>query len=87
MRHLAVVTCLAIAAAPLVVTPWEKGREFEDPGAVAIDAYDGEVAVTTRGVVNWRRSGSYDVTYKAVDSSGNEAVVVRRVRVTRRGVE
>ena len=87
MRHLAVVTFVAMAAAPLVVTPWVKGREFEDPGAVAIDAYDGEVAVTTSGAVNWRRSGAYDVTYKAVDRSGNEAVAVRRVQVRRRGVE
>ena len=86
MKHLAALTCLAIAAAPGMVTSWPKGREYVDPGAVAVDAYDGEVAVTMSGAVNWRRTGWYDVTYRAVDSSGNEAVAVRRVHVTRRGV-
>jgi len=79
--HLGWITCAAISAAAAVVTPWHKGTPWADPGAVAIDAYDGQVAVTRSGSVNWRRAGYYDVVYSAVDGSGNRAVAVRRVHV------
>ena len=85
MRHLGLMTAVAIGAASPAAMTWVKGVPYVDPGAVADDAYDGRVAVTTSGVVNWRRVGYYDVTYFAADSSGNGAVAVRRVHVTRGG--
>ena len=86
MRHCVCVTAVAMGAVASVATPWTKGVRYVDPGAMAVDAYDGGVAVTTSGVVNWRREGYYDVTYVASDSSGNRAAAVRRVHVTRGGL-
>ena len=57
------------------------GTNFEDPGAVAIDAHEGDLSVTTEGAVDVSQAGSYEIGYFASDSSGNTAQVFRRVIV------
>jgi len=86
VRHIGAVTAVVVVATAAVMTTWTKGVRYVDPGAVADDAFEGRVAVTTSGFVDWRRLGYYDVTYSAADSSGNESRAVRRVHVTRGGV-
>lgn len=59
------------------------GSTFVDPGAVAVDDKDGIVPVTKNGEVDTSvaRDEPYIITYKATDTSGNEAEVQRRVIV------
>ena len=57
------------------------GNSYIEPGATAVDNVDGEVNVTIQSSVDDKNLGEYNVTYSAVDSSGNEAVVVRVVNV------
>ncbi len=54
------------------------GSVYTDAGAMALDNYDGVVAVTVGGSVNTAVVGSYTVTYDAVDAHGNHAVQVTR---------
>ena len=54
---------------------------FTDPGATALDAVDGVVTVTATGTVNMSAIGSYTITYRASDNSGNTAVATRTVNV------
>lgn len=61
-------------AAPVV----ECGATFEDPGATATDACDGEVEVTVAGAVNTSVPGDYPLIYSATDSQGNAAIEVTR---------
>jgi hypothetical protein len=59
------------------------GLPFIDPGATCVDDKDPLCTVTASGVVNTSLSGVYQITYGAMDSSGNLAVpVIRNVRVT-----
>lgn len=62
---------------------WRLGKEFKDPGYTAIDDVDGDVSsnVTVEGNVDINTEGSYTLTYKVKDSSGNEATVERTVVV------
>ena len=61
----------------------ELNQTFTDPGATALDGCAGSFPATASGTVDTKTAGSYVITYKAHDSSGNEAVEVRRtVRVT-----
>lgn len=55
--------------------------EFQDPGASALDNIDGAVTVEVYGVVNTSRPATYILSYRAVDSNGNQAVATRRVTV------
>ncbi|MDC0264697.1 DUF5011 domain-containing protein, partial [Verrucomicrobia bacterium] len=55
------------------------GDSFTDSGATAVDELDGELSITTLGVVDTGRVGFYALTYKATDSSGNHAIPVARV--------
>jgi major membrane immunogen (membrane-anchored lipoprotein) len=54
---------------------------YTEPGATALDACDGSVPVVITGSVP-STAGTYIVTYKATDSSGNTATVTRTVNVT-----
>ena len=49
----------------------------------AIDAEDGDITskVEVSGSVNFYKPGKYDITYKVVDSDGNEVVKTRNVAV------
>ncbi len=54
---------------------------YEEAGAVARDACDGDVQVVVNGAVNVGEPGNYEVRYTASDTSGNSSQVVRTVRV------
>jgi hypothetical protein len=56
-----------------------EGGTFEDPGATATDDVDADVTVTVTGSVDPELSGSYTLSYDAVDSAGNAAETVERV--------
>ena len=57
------------------------GTSYTDAGATAVDAVDGNVAVTTTGSVNTNVVGAYTITYTAADKSGNTATATRMVNV------
>ena len=57
------------------------GQQFVDPGAMAIDSYDGSVSVNVTGSVNIDVAGSYVLTYSAVDAAGNVGHARRTVVV------
>jgi len=61
-------------------TTVECGSGYTELGALAIDTCDGAVAVTISGSVSSAK-GTYTVTYKATDSSGNVATKTRTVIV------
>ena len=54
---------------------------YNELGATALDAVDGNVSVSISGTVDTSRVGNYTVTYTATDSAGNEANVTRSVEV------
>ncbi len=56
---------------------------FNDPGATASDNVDGDISanIIATSTVNTAVAGSYSVTYKVSDSSGNETTVKRDVVV------
>jgi surface protein len=58
---------------------------FEDPGATAVDAVDGDVNVSVSGSVDTAVLGDYNLTYQAIDSIGNVAESNRTVTVVERG--
>ncbi|HZS07224.1 MAG TPA: immunoglobulin-like domain-containing protein [Blastocatellia bacterium] len=62
-------------ANPLTV---ECHTSFTDPGASALDACAGSVAVTASGSVNVNSPGTYTITYTASDPAGNAATPVTR---------
>ena len=49
------------------------GRVFVDPGAKATDRKDGDLSITTTGLVDVDTLGTYTLTYDATDSEGNAA--------------
>jgi hypothetical protein len=61
----------------------EQCGTFTDPGAVAIDAVDGDLttAILVKGSVDASKVGDYELTYSAKDAQGNETTVKRMVRV------
>jgi len=59
----------------------ECGTGYVEPGATANDACDGSLTVSITGTV-LSTKGTYTVTYKATDSSGNVATLTRTVNVT-----
>lgn len=62
-----------------------RGKEFEEPGFTAEDNYDGDLtkAVTIDGKVDTETAGTYTLTYKVSDSSGNAAEELQRTVVVR----
>ncbi|CAA6799323.1 MAG: Fimh-like protein [uncultured Sulfurovum sp.] len=67
-------------ANPLQLT---QGTAYSELGATATDDRDATVAVTTSGTVDVTKVGTNTITYKAVDSAGNEASLTRTVNVVR----
>jgi len=57
------------------------GSSYTDSGAVAVDAVDGDVTVTTSGTVDTNTPGEYLLTYTATDAAGNIATETRTVIV------
>lgn len=59
------------------------GATYEEPGFTAEDECDGDISdsVTVKGKVNTKKAGTYTISYKVKDSSGNETVVKRTVTV------
>ena len=57
------------------------GDNYIEPGATAVDNYDGNVNVSISGTVNTQKAGTYTITYTAVDSVGNKATTTRTVQV------
>lgn len=68
-----------LGANPLNLTV---GQNFTDPGATALDAVSGVVAVTPSGTVNTAVAGAYTRTYTAKDAANNTATATRTVNVT-----
>lgn len=58
-----------------------QGQIYEEQGASASDAVDGDVLVTVSGEVDIDTIGTYSRRYTAVDAAGNEASKIRRVAV------
>ena len=56
------------------------GEEYTEPDVIAIDDCD-QVELKRSGEINTAVSGTYNITYKATDNSGNSAEVVRTVNV------
>jgi len=54
---------------------------FADPGATALDACVGPVAVVASGTVDTNTTGTYTLTYLANDGNGNTATAFRTVNV------
>ena len=54
---------------------------YHDPGATAVDAVDGNVAVSVSGSVDTTTVGQYTLTYTAQDSRNNVATETRTVSV------
>lgn len=60
-----------------------KGKDFVDPGFTAIDECDGDISssVVVEGKVDGHTYGTYTLTYRVTDSSGNVGEVKRTVRI------
>lgn len=61
----------------------EYGEEYKEPGFSASDNYDGDITskVMVKNTVNTKKSGTYKITYKVSDSSGNYVSTKRMVYV------
>ena len=59
------------------------GDIFNDPGATAFDALDGDLTsyIETNGIVDSALNGSYTITYSVSDDTGNSASTSRTVVV------
>merc|ERR1712046_323735 len=58
--------------------PHEAGFPYTDKGVSCSDGLDGVIPGTKTGTVNWKKVGTYTLTYTATDSNGNEAIKVTR---------
>ena len=63
------------------ITYVKKGLSYSDKGVNVTDNCDTNIKVDTSGSVDTNKEGTYYITYKAKDSSGNEASVQRKVIV------
>ena len=61
----------------------EYGEEYKEPGFSASDNYDGDITskVMVKNTINTKKSGTYKITYKVSDSSGNYVATKRMVHV------
>ena len=57
------------------------GESYEEPGATANDAVDGDVKVSMEGSVDTNTAGEYTITYSATDKAGNKATKTRTITV------
>ena len=63
----------------------DKGGSYSDPGAAAVDEYDGDISgsiIISGDTVNPEIEGSYEVIYTSTDSSGNSTSKTRNVTVS-----
>lgn len=60
------------------------GDKFKEPGFSVSDNTDKNVNVTVIGSVNTNKAGTYTLTYKATDTSGNIAIQQRTVTISKR---
>ncbi len=62
-----------------------QGQQFRDPGAIAVDAKDGDITskIQKSGSVNVNVVARYTITYKVTNSAGKTATATRDVCVTR----
>jgi peptidoglycan/xylan/chitin deacetylase (PgdA/CDA1 family) len=61
----------------------QKGKEFKEPGYVAVDKKDGDLSanvVVTNNVDN-KTKGTYEITYEVTDEAGNVSTASRTVIV------
>lgn len=60
-----------------------RGNDFIDPGYTATDECDGDLtaSVSVEGSVDGHTYGTYTLTYRVTDSSGNTGKVTRTVRI------
>ena len=56
-------------------------KTFNDPGATAMDDVDGALTANASGTVNTSQTGTYTVTYTAIDGEGNVGTATRTVYV------
>merc|ERR1711939_550302 len=61
----------------------EAGFKYSDKGVVCKDSFQGQVKAKRSSNVNYKKVGTYTVTYTATDSSGNQAASVSRKVVIR----
>ncbi len=59
---------------------------YTDPGATCMDNIDPTCAVTVSGSVNTSQTGTYLLTYRAVDQAGNQATPVTRTIQVQAGI-
>ncbi len=61
---------------------------YKEPGVTAIDEYDKDLTKNVKidGKVDTKNVGTYTLTYKVSDSSGNEASITRKVNVKKKAV-
>ena len=59
----------------------EVGDTFTDPGATAIDDFQGDItsSITSSGTVDTSLAGTYTIEYSVSDTAGNSASVTRTV--------
>lgn len=64
-------------------TSINKGKDYSDPGFTAVDDVDGDLTdkVSIEGTVDGKTYGTYTLTYRVSDSSGNKREVKRTVKV------
>ncbi|MDB4263703.1 DUF5011 domain-containing protein, partial [Flavobacteriaceae bacterium] len=57
------------------------GATFTDPGATAIDDFQGDItsSITSSGTVDTSLAGTYTIVYSVLDTAGNSASVTRTV--------
>lgn len=64
----------------------EQGDKYEELGATANDAVDGQVEVKITGNVDVDKAGEYKITYTATDNSKNTSTVTRSIEVKEKKV-
>ena len=64
----------------------EQGDKYEELGATAKDAVDGQVEVKITGNIDVDKAGEYKVTYTATDNSKNTSTVTRSIEVKEKKV-
>ncbi len=60
----------------------EVGESYTEQGATVRDDTDSNLTIETSGAVNTAKVGIYEITYSAVDASGNKASIKRTIRIT-----
>lgn len=57
------------------------GETWVDAGVIISDNSEEEIVAEVKGTVNVNEVGTYEITYEAIDSSGNKSVIVRYVHI------